>query len=406
MGSDGRAVVVKRGPADRLGREAAMLRLAAGPGVVELIEPGPGAAGAGDGEAEVSTVFVGGGTLAERLDDQLDGRLAAMVASTVSATVAVLHDRGIVHGRLSADHVLVADGNAVVCGLAEAVLVSESEHPVAGDDVVALARLLDEMAARCTGAIATGLRQVARRALAASPEVRPSMRSIAAALAALPGEGAPTTPARARLLPPAGAGRRRRRALPDRRLVASGVIIAAALAAVAVSFVASGGDDGAAGVTAGGAPRTSPPPPVSPSSATTSPPPRRLWPRQGCPATPGPVIADLDGDGCAEEVEVAAGMVSSAQRRWQVAAPDDVVTLGDWDCDGAATPAVLRARSGQLWVYPRWADTDDEVPAILAGVVPGATSARTLGPGGATNSCDRIEVVHADDTTTIVTPQR
>jgi tRNA A-37 threonylcarbamoyl transferase component Bud32 len=407
MGSNGRAVVIKRGPAQRLRREVAMLRLAARPGVVELVEPGPDADpvadGVAEGEAEVTTVFVGGGTLAERLDGQLDDQLVAVVASSVAATMAQLHDRGIVHGRLSPDHILVADGNAVVCGLAEAVVVSESEHSPAGDDVVALARLLDEMASRCTGGIATGLRQVARRTLAGTPDARPSMRSLAAALAALPHEGAPTAPPSPRLLPPRGAGKPRRRALAKPRLMASAALVAAVLAAVAMSFAVSGGD----GDAAVSAPATAPSPTVPRSSTTTSaPPPRRLWPRPACPGAPTPMGADLDGDGCDEEVEVADGIVSSAGRRWRVADPDDVVTLGDWDCDGVATPAVLRGGSGQLWVYPRWAESDDEVSATLAGVVPGATSAHTLQPSAGTGSCDRIEVVHPDDRTTIVTPRR
>lgn len=400
MGRDGRAVAVKRGPAQRLRREAMMLRLAARPGVVELVSTSDDGDEPGDAEVELATVFVGGGTLAERLDGQLDGRLAATVASAVAATMAELHDLDIAHRRLSADHILVADGNAVVCGLAEAVLISESDGSVVGDDVVALAQLIDEMAERSTGALAVELRQVARRTLAGSPDARPTMASVTGALAPLL---VPTAPASARRLPPRRAGLGRRPSLAGRPSLAPAAVGAIVLGAAALALGILGGGSDAADVTEDREPATAPSPTLTaPASTTSAPPPERLWPGPTCAVAAAPIVADLDGDGCDEEVVVVGGIVSSGGRDWQVAAAGDVVTLGDWDCDGVDTPALLRGNSGELWVYSRWAEGDDQVPAALAGVVPGATSARTA--ASEDTGCDRIEVVHADDSITVVAP--
>jgi tRNA A-37 threonylcarbamoyl transferase component Bud32 len=109
--ADGRAAVMKEatGPAaDRLRREADVLRLAAHSGVVELVE----SLDLPQGGARLSTAYVGGRTLADARPPT-----PAAFAATLAATLAELHDRGIVHGRLRPEHVLVGpDGAPVVCG--------------------------------------------------------------------------------------------------------------------------------------------------------------------------------------------------------------------------------------------------------------------------------------------------
>ena len=403
MSSDGRAVVRKVGTPKRIGHEAAMLRRVAGPGVVELAEASDDRRLEGD-EAMLHTVFVGGGTAAERAPGSLDPVVAARAAAAVATAVAHLHDRGVAHRRLQPDHVLLADGRAVLCGLAEAVVITECVRSVVDDDALALAHLVAHLAAHTTGPTAAALDGVARRSLDSAPDARPSARSVAVALAAL----VPEEPAAAplpRVVPPRSRERPRTEVRPH-WLLAVAAPLAVALVAGAGALTLGGGRSGEV---AGAVPPVPATIPVSSTTtSTTSPPPRgdRLWPRDPCPAVePGSTVADVDGDGCDEFVEVAGGIVSASERRWQVAAPDEAVTLGDWDCDGTATPAVLRAGSGQLWVYPRWASLDDEVVATLAGVVPEATSLRTLvGADQDPTACDRIEVVHPDATTTVVTP--
>ncbi|MGI8758494.1 MAG: protein kinase, partial [Acidimicrobiales bacterium] len=191
MSADGRLAVVKQsGPgagATRLRHEAEVLRRAAHPGVVELIDER-----SGDDGTTLTTVFVGGGTLREHMGVRCDLRLAARVAAVVAATLADLHDRGIAHGRLAADHVLVgAGGQAVVCGWAEAILATGAGAgaATANADVAAMGVLLRELAEGRTTTEADALRRVGDRALATDPAARPSMRSLVAALRALVPEG-------------------------------------------------------------------------------------------------------------------------------------------------------------------------------------------------------------------------
>ncbi len=404
LASDGRAVVVKRGAAERLGHEARMLRLAASARVVELAEPAEGCGEPGDDKV-LCTVFVGGGTLAEQLEGPLDGQRAVEVAASLATAVADLHELGIAHCRLSADHVLVADGSVVLCGLAEARLISHSEGRGA-DDVVALAGLVEDLATRSSGALAAALAQVARRTLTCSSEDRPSMRSVARTLLALVDDRPRAAPVSRRLLPRRTHPQPRRPSPPRRRpaALAAGAVLVLGGLALGLSLLGSASGD-TVDVAVAVAPSLPPSPSTSaPVPTTSTPPSRRLWPRSTCPLVAAPTVADLDGDGCGEEVELSDGVVSSAGRRWQVAAPDDVVTLGDWDCDGTATPAVLRGGSGELWVYDRWAELGHDVGATLAGVVPTAVSARTVTTSPDATGCDRIEVVHPDDRTTIVTP--
>ena len=404
MGAGGAAVVVKRGDVRRIQHESAMLRRAACPGVVALAAPADQCVA---GDDMVCTAFVGGATLAERLRRPLDAALALQLATSVAATVADLHDRGIAHRRLSADHVLVVGDTAVLCGFAEAVLVSEGDAGVLSGDVAAVARLVDELAAASAGRGADILRQVAGRALGASAEGGPSMRGMASMLQASgTAAGSPTAPRRAgsRTLLPRAARTRTGRRFPPAVLGAS-IVVALILTAGGV-FVAVGDD--ASTVAAPTSTTVSPRPahvPEPSTPSTSAPTPRRLWPPSSCPEVAAALAADIDGDGCDEDVRIDAGIVTSADRHWEVAGTDDIVVLGDWDCDGRATPAVLRPETGGLWVFSRWAGAGEEVAATLAGVVADAASARTVEPpDSSAPGCDRIEVLHPDATTTVVTP--
>lgn len=429
MSADGRLAVVKRsgpGPgAIRLRHEAEVLRRAAHPGVVELIDEQ-----SGDEGTTLTTAFVGGGTLREHMGDRCDLRLAARASAVVAATLADLHDRGIAHGRVSADHILMgAGGRVVVCGWAEATVATEpgARAPQAHADVAALGTLLRELAEGRTTPEADALRRVGDRALAADPAARPSMRSLVTALRTVVPEGtasdraAPVTAAGTgpRVLaprPPTRPARHRARARPGgAALLAVGALVGVA---VAVVGLAGGGsaDPPVDHAAVAGTPAERPPGP-SPSlapasasaSASTTLPTGQVWPPgagddDACPPVPAPVAVDVDGDGCEEAVEVAAGVVSTAGGRWQVGAATDVVVVGDWDCDGSATPAVVRPGTGEVWLFPRWAGPGEDVPAELAAVVPEAVSATTVErpPTAPATACDHIEVVDRAGTPTQV----
>jgi hypothetical protein len=72
--------------------------------------------------------------------------------------------------------------------------------------------------------------------------------------------------------------------------------------------------------------------------------------------------------------------------------PNDEVAVGDWDCDGIATPAVLRVPSGALDVFDRWPGEPGQQAARRVGVAVGAVrlpppvgacaSPAPLGPDG------------------------
>jgi hypothetical protein len=441
MTNDGRLAVTKRaanGPgADRLRREADILRGAAHPGVVELF-------GIVDLEGGVvlHTAFVGGGTLAEQIvpPDRTtssgatkapDAVRGAQVAAALAATLADLHDRGIVHQRVTADHVLVTDVDQVrLCGFAGAAMSREADScdpEAAAADVVAVACVVEDIAGAATGAGGEALRAVADRVLRADPSARPTMRTLAQALAALADGEAGSTPPVAqgrKLLParPSAATRRRR---PTNRQTAVALLTVVAVlvtSAVVATTVAGPGPS---------SPSVAPSPmPVAPAvaqrstttvavtpSVSTPPTGVRVWPRdpgptpdlegEDCPspATPATVdtagTADIDGDGCAEVVAVADGVVSVLGRRWQVASPDDLVVVGDWNCDGVSTPAVVRPDTGDVWTFPHWAEEDEEVSASAKETTtPGVIAAVAIAASGDEPGCHNLELTHATGKTT------
>jgi hypothetical protein len=145
-----------------------------------------------------------------------------------------------------------------------------------------------------------------------------------------------------------------------------------------------------------------PPPPVTDpathgTTPTTAPPP---------PATlvltaPGPssapcralsvglAAADLDGDGCPEPWWTSEGRLHAGGRTYAVGASGDLVAVGDWDCDGSATPALVEAGTGGVFLFPEWATAEAEVHVDAAGIVP-QPQAVTVVDGG--DGCQSLEV--------------
>lgn len=81
------------------------------------------------------------------------------------------------------------------------------------------------------------------------------------------------------------------------------------------------------------------------------------------------------------------GRIEHAGRRYAVGEPGDVVLLGDWDCDGTASPAVHRPATGQLWRFDAWPET--AVPLAPAVVSTVAADVAVRRSGG----CDQLVVV-------------
>ncbi|MBW3547182.1 MAG: hypothetical protein KY452_03465 [Actinobacteria bacterium] len=395
------------GGADRLRREAQILRQASHPGVVELVDIDELDGGA----VALTTAFVAGGTLRDSAG-RLEPVAVARVVAGLATTLADLHGRGIVHGRLSADHVLLgsASGAPVLCGLAEARTVDghAAAELDATDDTEALATLVGTLTSPGSGPLTDALRQAVERWHAGAGPTRPTLRSLAVTLDGLvPGEAPVAEPGTTtgRSLPPRRSpARRRRPGVRSAGVVGAAAVAVGLVAAVAVA-TAGGGPPSRATVDAAvpaavphGSTSTS-----SPATMSTVPPPPtteapvRVFPPPECPPA-DPPAADVDGDGCPDPLEVGDGVVAAPGARWQVGAPDDLVVIGDWDCDGLATPAVVRPSSGQVWTFPRWADhrDNDGVVAEPVDVAPGPVAKATVvedagSPG--TGQCDGIEVI-------------
>jgi hypothetical protein len=112
----------------------------------------------------------------------------------------------------------------------------------------------------------------------------------------------------------------------------------------------------------------------------------------GAGAETGSGEADVDGDGCGDVVEVADGVVHAGEQRWAVGEPGDVLAVGDWDCDGAATPAAYRPTTGDVFVFDTWAASGQPVAVEAAArVADGTTLAAERGDDG----CDALVVATA-----------
>lgn len=154
---------------------------------------------------------------------------------------------------------------------------------------------------------------------------------------------------------------------------------AAAAAVVGVALLAGGGR-----ILAGGRP-PQPSLTAAASPATTAPPP----PVHRCGRPVGGPVADVDGDGCADPVRLEGDrVVEVAHVRFAVGEPGDDVVVGDWDCDGAATPAVVRPSTGELFVFATWAPEGEEVTVQPVAVVPEGARAETVDDDG--DGCDAV----------------
>ncbi len=111
------------------------------------------------------------------------------------------------------------------------------------------------------------------------------------------------------------------------------------------------------------------------------------WPPD-CPHVPGPA-ADIDGDGCPNQLTVDGAMVTAGDARWTLGQPGDQVTLGDWDCDGSASAALLRPPTGDVFVFPDWAQPGAAVSVTPIQRVEEAVGIHTE-PGDP--PCDRLVV--------------
>lgn len=330
----GQLQVVRAAPPedpDELRRAAAALGAAAGAGAVEIIDL------VDDGNRVELVLAYAGRPVAGPLPAVDVARLGAALARSLAA----LHERGLAHGAVRADHVLVdAHGAVRLCGFAP-------EGDAATDVRQLGALLLSLLDEREHGATVETVRAAATRCVVDDVEGRPSTTAIAASLAAI----------RASARSGGDVGRR-----GPRRHLALGT--AAVLGVVLVVTVA------AQRPPAGSV--SDPPPVTTPATASTS-----------SATTTAEVAAGRVWPPAIEEIRVAGAT-------WRIeTSPGDRVVLGDWDCDGVRTPAIVR-RSGDVFVV-------DELPAT--GAAPARYVTTIPGPIGASverrDGCDHLAVATA-----------
>jgi hypothetical protein len=109
---------------------------------------------------------------------------------------------------------------------------------------------------------------------------------------------------------------------------------------------------------------------------------------RGCP-TVAPPAADVDRDGCPEALVVEGTTVDAGIARWSLGEPGDLVALGDWDCDGDASAALLRPGTGDVFVFSAWAPEDEPVTVASTRRVDGGVGLRAEAAG---DGCDHLVV--------------
>jgi hypothetical protein len=395
---DGGAVAIKTATTPDeiavLAVEAERLRQARHPGVVVLLDHRRTVDG-----AELLTRFAG-----EPID-RWQGPLVSLagLVAAVAADLGDLHDIGVVHGRIDGSHVLVgANGRPRLCGFS-----TPPGEPIPADDVAALALLLGELVERTVsaerrtsllwrrGPVADhkAVAQIVARATDPVPTRRPNARNLAnAILAAIPGAELPPPEPPARPVDdhrfdavfgdqteaavedvfgdrpwspppiditlerpqPTGARRVAHRAPEHRslaRVTLTTGLVGVALVALGAVVVRGGGAGAGAGA-------------------------RR--------STPDTTLATAL---VPPDVEIDHGVVQMAGERWRVGEPDDLVAVGDWDCDGVATPAAYRPGTGDVFVFSDWATDGRPLTVDAIAQVPGGRSLTTA-PGRGPGGCD------------------
>lgn len=79
-------------------------------------------------------------------------------------------------------------------------------------------------------------------------------------------------------------------------------------------------------------------------------------------------------------VVVGGGVVERGGARYGVGEPGDVLAVGDWDCDGLATVAVVRPTTGAVYVFEGWPEPGRDETVERAATVPGAAAVSSEAP--------------------------
>ena len=403
-----RLIAVKQVPAERAGdieREAGMLKRLHHPGVVRFVD----VVDTPDGGRALHTEFVSSDTWATR--PLTDSTERAAGAAALAAVVADLHDLGIAHCQLSPAHVLHGeDDRPVLCGLRLAAEASLSNRHA---DLVALADLCHDpglgggplIPKLLSLADATRAGRLSARELARRLDLLLAKRSTAAEPIRAVGHGS---------------GGRLKNRSRHRSLMVAGALLAASAGALAVGIWSRGSQttstpatiiDGAeptdetgnqAGSIAASPTLASPEPgfsaPMVPGTIGRGfgAAPDRVGGRlDGDPGSvpsgsPLPPTADFDDRGLPENPagHEAGAVLEYGGHRYGVGAPGDFVQTGDWDCDGQATPVIVRPSTGDVVLFDAWPTPNQSISMPVRWQVEAPTGAEAVSDG----SCDLLRV--------------
>ena len=84
----------------------------------------------------------------------------------------------------------------------------------------------------------------------------------------------------------------------------------------------------------------------------------------------------------------AGAVLEHGGHRYGVGAPGDFVQTGDWDCDGQATPAIVRPSTGHVVLFDAWPAPDQSISMPVRWQVEAPTGAEAVSHG----SCDLLRV--------------
>lgn len=111
--------------------------------------------------------------------------------------------------------------------------------------------------------------------------------------------------------------------------------------------------------------------------------------------TPGSADTSQFGTEPGGSAEPAAGLIHDRDgRRYAIGSEGDLVVIGDWDCDGEATPAIARPDTGQVVLFDRWPSpgaTISESDASARRVVDDLIGVE-LEKADEPSTCDRLRV--------------
>ena len=367
-----------------LRREAEVLRAVGGTDLVRLVD-------LIDGPETTELVLrdTGGPSLAAALADPDTTATAALsLLAATCDTVSRLHQRGWGHGRIEADHVLLsARGRIRLCSLGAAAPI-DVDPTVTRADRTAVLRMVDDWCRQPAGSGMVPPWSTRVRAWALERRTHrlvddPDPQVLARILRRTARAGSVTEAGPTRRIAVAVAIAMAAVSLVGVAM-ASGVVLrsvsdhdaVASPAAPQASKVASPSVKPTTSSPANSTPTTSAP--SATSTTAVAPPstpvalPAALPAADPSCATPDALHPDVDGDGCGDAVSTDANAVLVGDRRYRLGTDGDVVAVGDWDCDGTATPALLRPSNGKVFTFDRWATESDPSTATQIGAVDGA----------------------------------